>query len=136
MQRMERLATNIYKQQIRAFRGNEIANKLQKAYENEKEHAETLANVIVKLNGTPSKIGILFSLAGAAVGMITSCLDRIFLLRVDTWIEEKVVQDYTKFVNRFNYDKETMSLLSRIINDEKKHVETWNASINAISKKN
>ena len=43
MQRMERLATNVYKNQVRGFDGNEIALKLQKAYEKEKQHAETLA---------------------------------------------------------------------------------------------
>lgn len=136
MQRMERLATNIYKQQIRAFSGNEISGKLQNACENEREHAETLAKIIVKLNGSPSKTGILFGFAGSAAGIITSLTGKIFLLRVDAWIEEKAVQDYSKFVSKLHYDTETLNSLSKIIDDEKRHIETWVAEIKTLSKEN
>ena len=134
MQRMERLATNVYKQQIRAFRGNEISDKLQKAYENEKEHAETLTKVIFQQNGHPSRIGILFGFAGSIIGKITSCLGKKLLLKIDTWIERMAVQDYTKFIDKLSYDTEILSLLTRIIDDEKRHIETWEASIKTLKK--
>jgi demethoxyubiquinone hydroxylase (CLK1/Coq7/Cat5 family) len=134
MQRMERLATNIYKQQIRAFGGNEISGKLKTAYENEKEHAETLAKIIVKQSGSPSKIGTFFGFAGSVAGFITPILGKRTLLGIDTWIEEKAVQDYSKFVNKLHYDTEIMQILSRIIDDEKRHIETWNAAKKTIPK--
>ncbi|OGN90980.1 MAG: hypothetical protein A2Z70_02025 [Chloroflexi bacterium RBG_13_48_17] len=134
MQRMERLATNVYKQQVCAFKGNEISDKLQKAYENEKEHAETLKEIIFRQNSAPSLLGIFFGFAGAVAGIITLCLGKILLLKIDIFIECKAVEDYTKFISQIDYDAETLSLLNRIIDDEKRHVSTWNASIKALKK--
>ena len=133
---MERLATNIYKQQVRAFGGNEISGKLKTAYENEKEHAETLAKIILKQSRSPSKIGIFFGIAGSIAGLVTPILGKRTLLDIDTWIEEKAVQDYYKFVSKLHYDTETMQILSRIIDDEKRHIETWIAAKKTISKGN
>ena len=134
MQRMERLAANVYKNQVRGFGGNEIALKLQKAYENEKEHAETLAKVISKLNGRTSRIDIFFGLASTIAGMATLLLGKISLLKIDTWIERRAVQDYSSFVSRINYSPETLNLLNRIIDDEKRHIENWQDSIEILKK--
>ena len=129
MQRMERLATNVYKQQIRAFKGNEIGDKLSKAHENEKEHARTLAQLITVMKGHPSRMGVFFGLAGGITGIATLLIGKTQLLKIDTWIERKAIEDYTKFINTIKYPEDTLWLLTRIIDDEKRHVNTWNTSI-------
>jgi demethoxyubiquinone hydroxylase (CLK1/Coq7/Cat5 family) len=131
MQRMERLATNVYKQQIRGFKGETLV-KLQKAYENEKEHAATLAETIRKHQGSPSKAGFLFSFAGGTAGVITLLLGKKNLFKIDTYIEEMAVKDYTKFVTQITYDKDTTTLLNRIIGDEKRHIENWGDAIKSL----
>jgi bacterioferritin len=128
MQRMERLATNVYKQQIRAFKGNDIGDKMQKAYENEKEHAQTLAKLITVLKGHPSQIGAFFGLAGGITGVFTLILSKKMLLKIDIFIEHKAVEDYIKFINTIKYPEDTAALLTRIVDDEKRHVATWTAA--------
>jgi bacterioferritin len=132
MQRMERLATNVYKKQISAFKDNDIADKLNKAYENEKEHARTLAELVKVMKGHPSRIGAFFGLAGGITGVFTLILSKKMLLKIDIYIERKAVEDYLKFVNRIKYPEDTASLLNRIITDEKRHVETWTAAIDKL----
>lgn len=134
MQRMERLATHLYKQQIRAFRDHDIADKLQKASDNEREHANTLASVIYQLKASPSKIGILFDIAGSILGFITVVLGRNILFRIDTWIEQMAVKDYNSYLAKLDFDEDTKTLLSRIIDDEKKHIATWSAYIESPKK--
>jgi rubrerythrin len=134
MQRMERLATNVYKQQIPAFKGKDTAEKLDNAYENEKEHARTLAKLITVLEGRPSRIGVFFGLAGGIAGVFTLILSKKMLFKIDIYIERKAVEDYTKFVNRIKYPEDTAALLTRIINDEKRHVQTWTDSIGTLKK--
>lgn len=136
MQRMERLATHLYKQQIRAFRDHDIADKLQKASDNEREHANTLASVIYQLKASPSKIGILFDIAGSILGFITVVLGRNILFRIDTWIEQMAVKDYNSYLAKLDFDEDTKTLLSRIIDDEKKHIATWSAYIESPKKSN
>lgn len=131
MQRMERLATNVYKYQISSFKG-ETSDKLQKAFENEKEHAATLAETLRKHNGTPSAVGFLFAFAGGTAGVFTRLIGKKNLLAIDAWIEKMAVKDYTKFVNTVTFDQETLALLNRIIEDEKRHIENWSASIGAL----
>lgn len=134
MQRMERLATNVYKYQIRGFKGTNTATTLHDAYKNEKEHAGTLAKVIRGQKGSPSAAGFLFALAGATAGVFTQILGKKNLLKIDTFIEEMAVKDYTKFVTQITYDKDTAALLKRIIEDEKRHVANWSAAIKALKK--
>lgn len=132
MQRMERLATNVYKQQIRTFKGQDIAEQLNKAYENEKEHARTLAKLITVLKGHPARIGVFFGIAGGAAGIATLLIGKTSLLKIDIWIERKAVEDYTKFMSRVKYPEDTAALLIRIVDDEKRHVATWTAAIDAL----
>ena len=133
MQRMERLATNVYRYQSGAFKG-ETADTIRKACENEREHATTLAGVIRQKNGRPFVLGFLFAFAGAAAGIFTRLLKKKTLFSVDKYIERKAVEDYTKFVNTISFDRETRELLNRIISDEKRHIANWNASIEALKK--
>jgi demethoxyubiquinone hydroxylase (CLK1/Coq7/Cat5 family) len=133
MQRMERLAANVYKYQKGGFKG-ETSGKMQKAFENEKEHAGTLAETIRKHNGSPSAAGFLFGFAGGTAGVFTRLIGKKNLLAIDTWIEEMAVKDYTKFVNTVTFNQETLALLNRIIEDEKRHIENWGASIEALKK--
>ena len=72
MQRMERFAVQIYRKQIRAFRGHEIADRLREAAANEQEHADALTERIVELGGTLSRTDIVYQIAGALLGFITA----------------------------------------------------------------
>jgi rubrerythrin len=129
MQRMERLATNVYKYQIRGFKGTNTATKLHDAYKNEKEHAGTLAKVIRGQKSSPSAAGFLFGLAGGIAGFFTLLIGKKNLFKIDTYIEEMAVKDYTKFVTQITCDNDTAALFQRIIGDEKRHVANWNAAV-------
>jgi rubrerythrin len=76
----------------------------------------------------------LFASAGGTAGVITLLLGKKNLLKIDTFIEEMAVKDYTKFVTQNTYDKDTAALLNRIIGDEKRHVANWSAAIKALKK--
>jgi demethoxyubiquinone hydroxylase (CLK1/Coq7/Cat5 family) len=135
MQRMERLAANVYKQQIRAFKGTDIHKTMQDAFENEKEHAGTLAQAISRHNASPSAIGFLFGFAGGMAGLVTPLLGKKTLFSIDSYIERMAVRDYKKFMESNKYDLETVTLLIRIIEDEKRHIENWNAAAGALKRK-
>ncbi len=133
MQRMERLATNVYRYQSGAFKG-ETANTLRKAWENEGEHAATLAGVIRQKNGQPFALGFLFAFAGGTAGVFTRLIPKKTLFSIDKYIERKAVEDYTRFAAEVPFDKETLELLNRIISDEKRHIENWNDAIEKLKK--
>jgi demethoxyubiquinone hydroxylase (CLK1/Coq7/Cat5 family) len=133
MQRMERLATNVYKQQIRGFKGD-AADKLQQAYENEKEHAGTLAGEIRKKGSRPQAIGFLFGMAGGIAGLFTLIIGKKTLFSIDTYIEKKAVEDYNKFLANVKFEQVTVALLNRIIGDEKRHIENWTGARAALKK--
>jgi len=134
MQRMERLATNVYKYQISAFKGD-IADKLNKACENEREHAQTLAKLITVMNGHPPWIGMFFGFAGGVAGIATRIIGKTSLFKMDIYIERKAVEDYTKFMRKIKYPEDTAALLTRIIDDEKRHVENWTAAVTTLESK-
>ena len=75
-----------------------------------------------------------FGLAGGIAGVLTLILSKKMLLKIDIYIERKAIEDYTKFVNRIKYPEDTAALLTRIINDEKRHVQTWADSIVTLKK--
>lgn len=125
MQRMERLATQLYRMQIRAFREQEIANRLKAAAANEQEHADTLRERIEELKGTPPRTAIFYQMAGALLGFTTTLLGKVFLLKTDTWIEKRAVKDYGDFLQKVDFDEKSVALINKIIEDEKRHVETW-----------
>jgi demethoxyubiquinone hydroxylase (CLK1/Coq7/Cat5 family) len=133
MQRMERLATNVYRQQIRGFKG-EMADTLQKACDNEREHAGTLAGEIRKKGSQPQPIGFLFGMAGGIAGLFTLIIGKKALFNVDTYIEKKAVEDYNKFVANVKFDPETVALLNRIIGDEQRHISNWTGAREALKR--
>jgi len=129
MQRMERFATHVYLAQIRAFRGHEIADRLRAAAVNEQEHADTLAERIEALGGTPSRVGIFYQMAGTLLGIAMTLLGRVFLLKADLFIERRAVRDYGDFLQKVDFDEKSVALINKIIEDEKRHIETWDNSI-------
>jgi len=129
MQRMERFATHVYLTQIRAFRGHEIADRLRAAAVNEQEHADTLAERIETLGGTPSRAGIFYQMAGTLLGIAMALLGRVFLLKADLFIERRAVRDYGDFLQKVDFDEKSVALINKIIEDEKRHIETWDNSI-------
>ena len=129
MQRMERLATQVYRAQIRAFRGHEIADRLGAAAANEQEHVDTLTERIKELGGTPSRAGIFYQMAGTLLGFATIILGKVVLLKADLFIERRAVRDYGDFLQKVDFDEKSVALINKIIGDEKRHIETWDNSI-------
>ena len=134
MQRMERLATNVYKQQIRAFKGTDTGKTMQAAFENEREHAGTLAKTLSRLDSSPSAAGFLFAFAGGVAGFVTPLLGKKTLFSIDGYIERMAVRDYKKFMEKNKYDLETITLLIRIIDEEKRHIENWRIAAETLKK--
>lgn len=126
---MERFATEIYGTQGRTFTGNEIEDKFKAAMDNEHQHADDLQKRIIELNGTPSRLGRLFQIAGRLLGLITKTFGKPFILRADSWIEKRAIRDYGGFLSRVEFDEKSVDLIKRIIVDEERHVETWENSI-------
>jgi len=129
MQRMERLATQVYKKQIRRFGEHEIADRLKAAAANEQEHADTLTKRIEELKGTPSRMGIFFQIAGTVLGFKTTLLSKVLLIKIDIWIEKRAVEDYGKFLQKVEFGETSVTLINKIVEDEKRHIETWEDSI-------
>jgi len=129
---MERLATKAYQTQVRAFTGSEIADRLKAATSNEQEHIDLLTKRLKELKSAPSKIGILFHMAGVILGIKSTLLGKVLLLKIDVWIEKKAVQDYGRFLQKVHFDEATVTLINNIIQDEKRHIETWEDSIKIV----
>ena len=129
MQRMERLATQLYQTQIRAFGEHEIADRLKVAAANEQEHVDTLTERIEELGGTPSRTGIFYQMAGAVLGFATILSGKVFLLKVNLFIERRAVIDYNDFLQKVDFDEKSVALINKIVGDEKRHIETWDNSI-------
>lgn len=133
---MERFATEIYRVQSRAFKGDETSEKLDAETENERQHAINLKARITELNGTHSRLGFLFKTAGRIAGFITTLLGKLFILKADILIEKRAIRDYGNFLKKLELDEKTVDLIKRIIADEERHVETWQDCIKALKSKN
>ena len=135
MYNMERFATEIYRIQNRAFKENEIKDKLNAATENERQHAVSLKARSMELKGNPSRLGFLFQTAGCFLGFMAIILGKKFTLRADIWIEKRAIRDYGKYLKNVEFDEESISLIKRIIIDEERHVETWQNCIKTLKAK-
>jgi len=133
MYKIERAATAIYKAQVCAFRGTEIADKLSAATANEQEHADNLKARIEELGGTAPRLGFLFQMGGMSLGFITILLGKMRLFKTDCWVERKAVKDYNGFLQRVDFDEKSIALVQKNIEDEKKHIKNWEESIKLLS---
>jgi demethoxyubiquinone hydroxylase (CLK1/Coq7/Cat5 family) len=134
MYNIERAATAIYKAQVRAFRGTEIADKLKAATVNEQEHADNLKARIEELGGTAPRRGFLFQMGGMALGFTTTLLGKMRVLKTDGWVERKAVKDYSGFLQRVDFDEKSAALIQKNIEDEKIHIKNWEESIQILLK--
>ncbi len=135
MYNMERFATEIYQTQRRAFAKIEIADKLRAAAENEQQHTNNLQGHILEVNGTPSRLGFLFQIAGRILGLATRSLGKLLILKTDIWVEKRAIRDYRRFLKRVEFDEKSVRLIERIIIDEERHVDTWENSIKILKTK-
>ena len=87
---------------------------------------------ILELHGTPSSLGLIFQIVGRILGLAARGLGKLFILKTDIWIEKRAVQDYGKFLQKIDFDKATVTLIKNIIQDEKRHIETWEDSIKIV----
>ena len=129
MYNMERFATAIYKAQTRAFREEEMVNRLTAASLNEQQHVDTLNSQVTKLGGLPSRVGFLFQFAGTISGFVITFFGKVPALRIDVWIEKRAIRDYGNYMQNTQFDEDTAGLLQRIVADEERHVATWQDSI-------
>ncbi len=68
-------------------------------------------------------------MAGTLLGFATILLGKVFLLKVDLFIERRAVRDYGNFLRKVDFDEKSVALINKIVGDEKRHIETWNNSI-------
>ncbi|MEA1959114.1 MAG: demethoxyubiquinone hydroxylase family protein [Chloroflexota bacterium] len=129
MYNIERAATAIYRAQVWAFRGTEIADKLGAATANEREHADGLKLRIEELGGSAPRLGFIFALGGSLVGFAATLPGRMRVLKTDGWVERKAVKDYSSFLDRIDYDEKSAALIRKNIEDEKMHIRNWAESI-------
>ena len=129
MHNFERLATEVYGAQIRAFPEKEIADRLKAAMDNEQEHVDGLRARIEELGGTISRMGFFFQMAGKLLGFTTTLLGRMRLLKTDVWIEQRAVKDYGDFLQKVDFDENSRGLIEKNIEDERVHIMRWEESI-------
>ena len=129
MHNIERLATEVYRAQIPAFPEKEIADRLKAAMSNEQEHIDDLKRRIEELGGTTSWLGFFFHMAGKSWGFATRLRGKMFILKVDMWLERKAVRDYDDFLQRVDFDEKSRALILKNIEDEKMHIKRWEDSI-------
>ena len=135
MYNMERFATEIYRTQRSAFTEKGIADKLKAATDNEQQHVNNLQGHILEVNGTPSRLGFLFQIAGRILGLATRSLGKLLILKTDIWVEKRAIRDYRRFLKRVEFDEKSVRLIERIIVDEERHVNTWENSIEILKDK-
>jgi bacterioferritin len=133
MYNMERFATQIYLTQRRVFNEESMLKKLNAAADNEQEHVNVLRKRILELQGNRSHIGFLFQTAGRILGNIAGIFGKEFVLKVDVFVENRAINDYGTFLNRVNFDEDTVTLINRIIADEVFHKDTWKSSIEELT---
>jgi len=63
------------------------------------------------------------------MGFIPALFGKMALLKVDIWVEEKAVRDYTAFLEKTPFDDQTRTLLEKNREDEKEHIRYWQDSI-------
>ena len=129
MYNMERFATQIYLTQRRVFYEESILKKLNAAAENEQEHVNVLRKRILELQGSRSHLGFLFQTAARILGTLAGCFGKEFVLKVDVFVENRAINDYGAFLNRVEFDEDTVTLINRIIADEIFHKDTWKSSL-------
>ena len=129
MYNMERFATQIYLTQRRVFNEESILKKLNAATENEQEHVNVLRKRIMELQGNRSRLGFLFQTAARILGTLAGCFGKEFVLKVDVFVENRAINDYGAFLNRVEFDEDTVTLINRIIADEIFHKDTWKSSL-------
>jgi bacterioferritin len=129
MYNMERFATQIYLTQRRVFDEESILKKLNAAAENEQEHVNVLRKRILELQGNRSRLGFLFQTAARILGTLAGCFGKEFVLKVDVFVENRAINDYGAFLNRVEFDEDTVTLINRIIADEIFHKDTWKSSL-------
>lgn len=126
---LERFATEIYRSQIGAFPQREISDRLKAARDNEQEYIDNLQVRIGELGGTPSWLGFFFQMAGKVEGFTTRLGGKRFILKADTRLEKRAVQDYGGILQRVDFDEKTRTLILKNIEDEKVHIRRWEDSI-------
>jgi len=136
MYSMERFATEIYHSQRGAFGETGIAEKMKHAQENEQQHVEKLKKQIVDLKNTPTKLSILFRLAGKFAGYATRCLGKKFMLKTDILVEKRAVKDYGYFLRTMHFGEDTDLLIKGIISDEEEHVQNWETCLGSLKSTN
>jgi demethoxyubiquinone hydroxylase (CLK1/Coq7/Cat5 family) len=133
----EVLAVEVYRRQIWRFRGRkDIAEKLQRAMENEQEHAINLKARLSALNGAASRLGILYYFFGALVlGFSPTLLGKRITLKNDIWVEKLAVKHYSNFLTQTAFTDETKALLEKNKQDEERHIKTWSDSLSMLRNK-
>jgi rubrerythrin len=129
---MERFATEVYRTQRGAFKKSDLDGEFKAATENEHEHAVSLKNRVIEVKGESARVGFLFKIAGILLGILTRIFGKRCILRADIMVEKRAIKDYDSFVNRIDFDEQTMTLLRRIIQDEERHVENWRNALASI----
>jgi len=129
MQNMEQFATAVYRAQMSAFIDKGTLDRLRAATANEQQHADDLSARLGKLGGRSSRLGLLFRIAGTLLGAVTTLPGKALLFKADIRVEKRAIRDYGQYLEKVGFDTETVELLHRIIEDEKRHVATWQSSV-------
>ncbi len=135
MYSMERFATAIYRVQKGGFKNKAIFEKLTYAVDNEQQHALRLRNRITELGNTPSRLALLFQIAGCLLGSLSRCVGKTLALKTVTAIEKRAVKDYVYFLRTLELDDKTKQLIKNIITDEELHIRNWQDSIKLLKSK-
>jgi demethoxyubiquinone hydroxylase (CLK1/Coq7/Cat5 family) len=115
----------IYLTQKGMFKNSEAAQQLAEAAKNEKTHVERLRVQIIKLDGRVYPWGWFFQSAGFIMGGITRLVGKRNLFKMDTFVENRAVRDYSGFTKSTSFDDDTLRLIREIIAEEERHVENW-----------
>ncbi len=108
--------------------------KLDAAVENEQEHINVLKKRIMELKGNRSHIGFLFQTAGRFFGTIAGIFCKEFVLKIDVFVEDRAIKDYTTFLDKVKFDEDTVKLINQIIADEVFHKDNWTLSIEELAR--
>ncbi|MFZ3062237.1 MAG: ferritin-like domain-containing protein, partial [Actinomycetota bacterium] len=129
---LETMAVEIYRVQIGAFSGSEIAEKLVAAMENEQTHIDSFYESLTRSGGKPSPLRHLFWIVGKMAGFAPRLLGKRMILKGDIAFETKAVKDYSKMLQEIPFDDQTRKITEKNLHDEERHIRTWQQSIESL----
>ncbi len=118
----------LYTEQSKAVPDMYSRKTLERVAAIEQGHVDNIGAIIIRLGGTPTRVGgVLASAIGVVMGKASGAAGLIDLLKLDIALEEKAMRDYKDLILKVGRDQELFDTLWSNLIDEDIHT-AWFAN--------